>query len=440
MASRRDIDSSDEPHVSTGLSNMIQDTNDLAALLDDQENQDFVAQSTAGETSKQKLHRLLSVRTTISSAFSFAIFQHSQRKEQVGFRKIGFGQCGLLFERPGRGYVVKVARPHFHDSLWSDFVAHFHVYKAFEQHSDLECRVPTVYSYVNKDNNQWWDEHRPLFTEQHDSFPLPSMALITERILPLPKVVREALIAQYLPPALQPAAVANPSNRECLARLYLGKRRRPGAPPAPNFTLRNFNLCLDQMLDLELPVADYAAAMGEALAVIHWQANVDAYDVEFVLGSEAGTEYTQDIATILALTPEMVTSMRPHTDLDALVSANFRRRTTRIWVLDFNLCNRWEEQMGWEQPDALVDHLVMSFFENDPYYPLPLKDYSRERNLWEAFSDSYLHKAGEILEGDGKDARLALLPGMFARACVEREQTKLDQGFGHGHRDNKDEV
>lgn len=419
-----------------GLECMLQATNELAAVLDDQENQDFVAYAADGEHPEATLHRLLADRTTVSATPLSALLQLFPGT--TGFRKIGFGQCGLVFERPGQGFVVKVARPHFHDALWSDFVAHFHVCKAFEQQRSLECRVPAVYTYINKDNTRWWHSHRPLFPEIHESFPLPSMALLTERILPLPRIVRDALISQYCPPRLQSSASVDPSNRDCLARVYLGRRRPKKAPLAPNFTLRNFNLCLDQMVDLDLPVNDYASAIGEALAVIHWQANVDGYDIEFVLASERRLSYTQDRATLLGLTPQALAALPPHTDMDSLMSANFCKRTIRIWVLDFNLCSRWENQIGWEHPDALIEQLVTAFFENDPYYPLPMADGDIEQKLWAEFRESYLRKSQEVLEGAGKDERLHRLPGMFINACIARERVNIEAGSGHGRRHHKD--
>ncbi|RMJ28109.1 Zinc finger protein [Aspergillus sp. HF37] len=106
------------------------------------------------------------------------------------------------------------------------------------------------------------------------------MALITERILPLPRVARQALIKTYCPPYLRPAASASPTDRDCLARPYLGRRRRADAPFPPNFTLRNFNLCLDQIFELSLPAASAAATMGEALGVTHWSANVMGLDLD----------------------------------------------------------------------------------------------------------------------------------------------------------------
>ncbi|KAL2672371.1 hypothetical protein Neosp_013079 [[Neocosmospora] mangrovei] len=209
---------------------------------------------------------------------------------------------------------------------------------------------------------------------------------------------------------MQQAALKNPLNRDCLARV--------------NFSLRNFNLCLDQMIELDLPVSSYASAIGEALAVIHWAANVDGYDVEFVLGSEA----------IVGTQPPKFPSSQ--TTLESPWTATeVRRKTTRIWVLDFNLCTQWEEKTGWEQPEALVEQLVMAFFENDPYYPLPLMDDDLGKQLWSVFRDSYLTKAGEVLAE--KDERLGALPDTFMNACIERERCHIDNGRGHGYRQHK---
>ncbi|RSL83038.1 hypothetical protein CEP51_004763 [Fusarium floridanum] len=366
--------------------------------------------------------RLLSLDATTSNR-SFSIPKEIPGKN-IGFRKIGFGQCGLVFEWPGREMVVKVARPGFQDALWVDHEAHKAVYSAFlEQDNAPRCRVPRLYSHISKDD-QWWQENKRLFMDQHDDFPFPSSALTSEHILPLAGVVREILIEKYCPQSMQQAALENPLNRDCLARVYLGRRRSPQQPRQVNFSLRNFNLCLDQIVDLGLPASSYASAIGEALAVIHWVANVDGYDVEFVLGSEASVGSQQQKAPSLQPTQE-----------SPWVADEGRRKTARIWVLDFNLCTKWEEEIGWEQPEALVEQLVMAFFENDPYYPLPLMDDDLGKQLWSVFRDSYTTKAEEILRE--KDERLRALPNRFINACIEREQQNIDNGLGHGHRQHK---
>lgn len=362
----------------------------------------------------------------------------------VRFRKIGFGQCGLILHKPGRDFVLKVGRPGFHDALWSDFVAHFHVYQAFYDQQGLACRVPKVYAYVNKDKDAWWDMHQPsLKGLQHASFPIPSMALVTERILPLPRCARDALVESYCHPDLQTAVKQDLSNQDCLVRIYLGKRSPKTTNLTPNFSLRNFNLYLDQMEDLHLPIFDYAHAMGEALAVIHWQANVDGYDIEFVLGSEADKPYTNDNTMDLGLTSTDITGLAPHTTtntmtLDTTVAGELKNRLlrTRMWVLDFNLCSRWDAEAGWQedQIQALTDQLVLAFFENDPYYPLPHAEGETGQKLWEAFGDAYLLKSLAIIP---EDHPFYGLPVEFIYKCQRREKRKLAAGLGHGHRDLK---
>lgn len=281
----------------------------------------------------------------------------------------------------------------------------------------VEVQIPRIFSYVPKTNKEWWDSHLSLFRGSHLSFPLPAMALITERILPLPKLARQALIDTYCPASSRVAVLSHDTNRDCLARIYLGRRRGAHDPPPRNFTLRNFNLCLDQMVELDLPNQYYARAIGQALAIMHWSANVDGYDVEFVLGSERETIYTQDICRSLGLSAEQVAKMPPHTDIDSMIRAKSQRRTTRVWVLDFNLCSMWEERKGLERPDDLIAHLVEAFFQNDPYYPRP-QDHEPEQALWLTFSESYRDTAVRLLSVPGKDPRLALLPQRFLEACV----------------------
>ncbi|KAH7156717.1 zinc finger protein-domain-containing protein [Dactylonectria macrodidyma] len=416
MASRRAENISEEStnsQLSVGLKADIEATNLLSEQLDNARNEELKKNAHISDTDSElcTLTRLLSLRSETSTTSSFATFQQQMRFTEIGFRKIGFGQCGLVFERPGQGFVIKVAKPGFKDALTADYQVHQAVSDAFRrQKTALECRVPQVYKHIPATDFQWWNEHQTLFLQQHEDFPIPAAALMTERILPLPKIARHGLITQFCDKAMQADAVNNHQNRDCLARIYLGKRLKTNAPLQRNFSLRNFNLHLDQMLALELPVEDYARAIAEALAVIHWDANSDAYDIEYVLGSEAAV--VSDTTTL-----------------------DFKTRTIRIWVLDFNLCSRWEEAVGWQCPEALIDQLVFAFFENDPYYPLPLMENGADQKLWGVFRERYLAKAQEVLSG--KDKRLNTLPAKFIDSCVAREQGKLEKGLGHGHRDFK---
>ncbi|VUC34854.1 unnamed protein product [Clonostachys rosea] len=307
------------------------------------------------------------------------------------------------------------------------------------------CRVPTVYKYITASNSSWWEANSHFFAAQ-DELELPTMALAIQRILPLSKVARDLLIDGYCPEEHKAAAKENSSNQDCLARVYLGRSRLRNAPKSANFTLRNFNLHLDQMIDLELPIMDYASTIGEALAVIHWRANVDAYDIEFVLASQAEAVYQPEPTTVpqVRMNAEEVDLMETHTNIDEIRCVESKQRATTLYVLDFNLCSRWDMaavlSSGGE--DQLVEHLVQAFFENDPYYPRPAKGSGRfgangtdmnqvRSELWGVFSSAYLDKSRAVLadstmEGEQKE-RLLKLPLSFITGCiVSAQQNGID--------------
>ncbi|KAK4161263.1 zinc finger protein-domain-containing protein [Cladorrhinum sp. PSN259] len=398
-----------------------------------------------------------------------AVLHRAQQEVErpVPYQKIGFGQCGLVFTKPGHGHVVKVARPYFSDGLWNDFLSHLRLLQAL--HFERHIKIPRVYSYVPRASETWWAANKPCLPPATHFFPLPSEALITERIPTLPATLRHALIDNFCPETLKGAAKTSPLNTDSLVRVYLGRRHQPqpGAPPPPpppNFSLRNFNFCLDQLLQFEFPVEEYARVMGRCLATIHWQARMDGYDIEFVLGGsdpeDAENSYTTYLtqSSSAGLDVEQLEDMPMHSDIEALLSQpqpqpqagvfsrgdNSQRgadksqnahASTYLWVLDFNLCTRFpkdDDSFILQHEDEVINQLVLAFFENDPYYPLPLMETDVDKNLWSVFSKEYGRKAEEILSKD-----LAHLPVKFLNACVEREKRKLQEGLGHGHRDFK---
>ncbi|KAH6951613.1 zinc finger protein-domain-containing protein [Fusarium avenaceum] len=293
----------------------------------------------------------------------------SQDRGLNDYQKIRFGQCGLIFHKNGVETVIKVARPFFQDSLYADSLAHRAVQAAFDKQPEAPiCRLPKFHSY-------------------HEE-----TILISEYIPPLPQIVREALIERYCPKVKYEDALKDPLNHHCLARVYLGRRRAPNQPLQTNFTLRNFNLHLDQMIEMQLPVVKYAEAIGEALAVLHWGACIDAYDVEFVLGSEVLSK---------------------------------AEATIRIWVLDFNLCSLFDEEVAIGYPTRVIDQLVDSFFENDPYYPRPGSNGEMEGQLWDTFKAAYILKAEAVLSMSNSHATLLHLPHKFIEACIDRGAKSL---------------
>ena len=156
--------------------------------------------------------------------------------------------------------------------------------------------------------------------------------LVSERILPLPRHVREALIDIWCPEGRRDVR-----NRDCLMRIYLGQRHSKGTPYGGNFSLRNFKLTLEKVEQLGLEKGPMAVAIAEGLAALHWGARCNAQDVEFVIG----------------------TSRIPEDDHQV-------RRTVDVWLLDFNQCTpiTMDEKGCMEAAKA--------FWGNDPYYPRPL--------------------------------------------------------------------
>ena len=131
--------------------------------------------------------------------------------------------------------------------------------------------------------------------------------------------------------------------------------------------------------------------MTECLAVIHWAAFIDGYDIEFVLGSDAETSYTTHVTRSLGIDVAELESMPVHTDIEILQHLNFQRRTTRLWVLDFNLCTRFPQDTAFvlEHENNIIEQLVLAFLENDPYYPLLFMELDVDKQLWSVFRREY---------------------------------------------------
>jgi hypothetical protein len=101
----------------------------------------------------------------------------------------------------------------------------------------------------------------------------PCNVLITERMQPLPRDVRERIIGAYCPPQLQDSVRASRNDEDCLIRIYTGD-------PAPRarersfaaLSLRNFPAILAQLRELGCLVEGYISVTADALAICHWVA------------------------------------------------------------------------------------------------------------------------------------------------------------------------
>nr|OQO19618.1 hypothetical protein B0A51_14517 [Rachicladosporium sp. CCFEE 5018] len=343
---------------------------------------DYVAQ----HTSAQLLNRMLSTRSYISTASSQA------RRDQLAhdapdlrtIRHIGEGQCGTVYAFTGTESVLKLAKEGKVEQLKEDGAIHFEVFKCFTEldaSTKPEINIPRFVSWIVPKTESFWKAHHKLFPV---NTPI-GYGLLTTRIFPLPEPVREALFDQFAPPQyrFEPARtreLARQKNKDCLVRIYLGRRERRTATDA--FKLRNLDLMVNEMENIGLKTSLFAAIIARALAILHWGVGVDGNDVEFVLGS---APQVKPFITATDL------RQRPVDDeIYATQDIDFTKRSCGVWLLDFNQCTHFTHDK------AGLKKLVDAFFWNDPYYPgLNSKD-AKDIELWQVFKEAYLDMSGRI--------------------------------------------
>jgi hypothetical protein len=314
------------------------------------------------------------------------------------FRRIGAGFCGSVWA-PDQGEPSAFKREDGGPgrSLLNDFVMHKQVLKsrsqlASQNHKGIDfkttmhAQVPKCYQFIQAEDQEWWDQNLFKFPQGYS----PCNILHSECIQPLSQNIREYLIDAYCPPPLISEIKASDANRDCLIRPYLGRRRlaTPGRPsPFKAFSLRNFPLHIDQMEQLGICAADiatYAEMMAETLAMMHWDGEIDANDIEFVLATPRPDSRSRPLSNILG----------DHT----------------MWVLDFDCCRKMPmDEKG-------VDQAVAAFFKNDPFYPRP------NQELWKVFRHWYLRTSSNIVRNDHNDRRSGL-PELFIKKTEDTRRT-----------------
>lgn len=365
----------------------------------------------------QTLNRMLPLRSGVSTLLSNAEW-HTAAQAQTSqtFRKIGAGACGAIFAQDGKPVVLKLAKSDDPSEMWNDYGMHLRVSKAFERYIIDQVRVPGCYFFVPP-TNQGFFEHCPGLAEvARNICNFPTHVLVTERIHPLPSKTRNLLIDKYCAPRIREKARTDAANKDCLVRVYLGSMR--GKTGAMFFSLRNFKLHLNQVLELQLDVEALAHRMGIVLAVMHWAARTDARDVEFLLGS---------------------LKKRPVVDFDKIEPYSYTRppsgrvkdfycRTTELFVLDFNQA----------RPITLDDKGVALAVEawqlNDPYYPRPpcRCETPIQHTIWKAFATCYLRVSHTILSEEVGEENASDLPLKFLLGVSDVEKKKMESRMGEG--------
>jgi len=348
---------------------------------------------------------MLSLKSQISTSSS----AKTQAESQTSFRKIGAGACGAVFAQDGKSVVFKLAKSSDNAELWNDYRMHVTIARQFQRYITDEVRVPDVYFFVPSDRESFWDKNPKLLEAAKNELNLPTAALLTERIMPLPSTTREHLINKYCAPRIKDEAHADVANGDCLVRVYLGSTK--GKIGQMFFSLRNFKLHLNHMVDLELDTEALARGMGSALAVLHWGAKTDARDVEFVLGSS--TKKT------IATEPDMNDDEYCYTGPESDVIEDFFCRMTELFLLDFNQVRKIT------MDDDGVSMAVEAWRINDPYYPKPLRQTEEEQYVWKAFLVSYLAASDEVMSLEGCKGEVLALPRKFISRITEVERAKI---------------
>lgn len=337
-----------------------------------------------------ELREALSINNSYSTPTSPL---RDMKEDTEDYVKIGAGACGAIFARPGSRVVFKVHNPNGpEDGLYTDFAIHRRVAEHIESYG-LEVKVPACYGFKNQESHKFWrsSQHLVMATQKAGFTVKPTLAIHSERIPPLPRRTQILLIERFCHASAEARALKDEANRDCLVRVYLGSVK--GKYFQQFFSLRNFKLYLNHMLDLEMDVDVLARQMAMCLAVMHWSAHVDARDVEFVLGS-----FVEDTV------PTSSGSYNPS-----------QSRRTALWLLDFNQVRHMT------MDEAGVAQAIEAHDANYPYYPRPLSKDKTAAWLWKTFSEVYLETADAIL-GDNK---LQLLPRLFLEGVIEKQRVRL---------------
>ena len=157
------------------------------------------------------------------------------------FRRIGQGFCGTVWLALGSSNASVIKREDGGPgrSLYNDYTMHRKIIKSLSTNQS-RVHVPNCHQYVRRDQRTWWNQRLSRFPT---NFQVPCNALVTDRIPPLNKAVRETIIDLYCPEALRWSIKSSEPDQDCLLRPYLGRRRRLTKQSRfQAFSLRNYPL------------------------------------------------------------------------------------------------------------------------------------------------------------------------------------------------------
>ncbi|RYP71371.1 hypothetical protein DL771_004859 [Monosporascus sp. 5C6A] len=409
---RRHLTASDEsynPSIAPTLADHPVANPRLLSLLEPITTEDSRASTPQLGDLEQELHRMLSIHSLVPTSPSFVKRQAAtQAENKQSYRKIGAGACGAVFAQKGESLAMKLAKC-IDSDLWNDYLMHTLIFEKAKLH-EIEIKVPECYFFVPKEDPVYFQKHQTLSEAAQAVCHFPTDILVTERIIPLSEVARTVLIEKYCAGPIKEKALTDPANEDCLVRVYLGSLQ--GKSGLKFFSLRNFKLHLNQMVELQLDVEEMASQMGKSMAVMHWDARTDARDVEFALRSSTKKipVSIKDYSELLRMKP------RTYTGPESRRNEDHFHRKTELWLLDFN------QVRTITLDEAGVAQVVEAMTINDPYFPKPLQDNPVARRVWNRFVESYLEVADAVLKE--QDPTVRELPGIVLQRLIELQQKK----------------
>ncbi|KAF5963304.1 triacylglycerol lipase II precursor [Fusarium coicis] len=297
--------------------------------------------------------------------------------------RIGTGCCGSVWADPdsskdnGTPSCIKREDGDPHRSITNEHFIHQLVVQSLQLNPQYarNFRIPLCRGFLSKEDDGW-----SLVLPRLPPGSNPCNPLLSEKVQPLSEDVRKLLVSKFARGGSDQDAIINDKkNEHCLIRPYPGRRKKDWGSTNRSsfFSLRNFPLDLDRMIELGLDVQNYTKVMAEGLAFLHWVARIDANDVEFVLARSRSTLYS-----------------RPYSPFDTTIFG-----THSMWIIDFDCCN----PVTMDESGAAT--AAECFWRNDPYYPRPGSAETSDQELWCAFKDHYLEVSGEMLKKEEQSVK-----------------------------------
>ncbi|KAM7204833.1 hypothetical protein V8F33_001422 [Rhypophila sp. PSN 637] len=307
--------------------------------------------------------------------------------ESHDFVQIGAGFQGAIFEQLGSPLAFKKEHPgnsQLRTSLENEFALHKAVREAFDLYDssiNSQVQVPCLHGLIRPDENEFWSNSLGKFPPEYQN---RDLILKMDRILPLPKITRRALVSYFHPTTDSKTAegvYSNPESKHCLVRTYLGTSKPSSAHLKPNnsFSLRNFPLTLSHMSkeNLNLNTHLLAEKNGKGLC-----------------DNALGRRHKRRRRGIRAR----------HESSTTTSSAREQHRETKLFLLDFGQCDGVDllEDDTEDVYQAFKGAMVTG--DNQLFIP----HLKKTPELWAAFRKGYLMAGQLIIEKRGLGSKFSV--------------------------------